>query len=201
MVGVPGHHGPHGHPGGSGGRRRGRGDGPGELAGWRHDSGRGDPLHAPAVSGQDHRPVPGLRRQRGHPGCVRLHRHPERAGGAAVLSQPQRRRGGGLPRDAAQRGGPAERPGLHPGDVHRPEGQQVPGGADLPDGQGHLDHPHPGQGVRPDRRDRDAGGRHGAGGRPGGICCGGRPHPLDGGHAGAVPAPRGGGPGGRCARL
>ena len=55
--------------------------------------------------------------------------------------------------------------------------------------------------IRPDRRDRGAGRRHRAGGGPGGIRGGGRPHPADGGYAGTVPAPCGGGPGGRRARL
>mgnify|MGYP002239875233 CR=1 FL=1 len=38
-------------------------------------------------------------------------------------------------------------------------------------------------------------------GDPAAFCSGGRPHPPDRGHAGTVPAPCGGEPGGRRARL
>ena len=57
----------------------------------------------------------------GHSGGHRVPDHPERAGGPAVLPQPQRRGRGGLPGHAPVRGVPAQRPGLHPGGVHRPE--------------------------------------------------------------------------------
>ena len=68
-----------------------------------------------------------------------------------------------------------------------------PGGADGADGPEYLDHPHPGQGVWPDRRDRGAGWRRGGGG-PGGLCGGGRePLPADSRHAAAVSGPHGGG--------
>ncbi len=151
VVGLAGHHRPHGHPGGAGGRRRGRGDGAHQLAGGEHGGGDGDPVHAPTVSGQDRGPVPGLWGQRGHPGGHRLPGDPERAGGPAVLPQPQRRRGGGPPGHGPGGGGSAQRPGLHSGGLYRQRGDQEPRGADRPDGPGHLHYPDPGQGVRPDR--------------------------------------------------
>ena len=45
----------------------------------------------------------------------------------------------------------AERAGLYPGDLHRPEGLQEPGGSDGSDGTGCMDLAHPGAGVRPYR--------------------------------------------------